>query len=225
MVLAVLIVIWGAGNGWISAALTRSLEWRYLPPDELPKAEIIVVLSGGTHSDQYPRPTVEVNSAGDRVLYGAWLYHQGVAPQVLLSGGYIGWSGERDAPADDMADIMVWMDVPEDALIIERSSRNTYENAVNSRRILDGMGISRIVLVTSALHMPRSVALFEKQGLEVIPMPTDYNVTAENWEQLWAPDPTAQIFNLIPSASNISSTTNILKEYLGMMVYRLRGWM
>lgn len=225
VVLAVLMVIWIMGNGWVATSLTRSLEWRYLPPVAIPEADVIVVLGGGTHSEQYPRQLVEVNGAGDRVLYSAWLYHQGAAPKILLSGGYIGWTGERDAPADDMAEILGWLDVPSDALILERTSRNTYENAVNSKVILDEMGVNRIILVTSALHMPRSVAIFEKQGLEVIPMPTDYDVTEERWQQLWELDLATQIFNLIPSASNLSTTTTILKEYIGMAIYRLRGWM
>ncbi|MEN8173677.1 MAG: YdcF family protein, partial [Chloroflexota bacterium] len=65
-------VLWVGGNAWVSTSLTRSLEWQYLPPDDLPEAEVLVVLGGGMDSSQYPRSTVEVNSAGDRVIYAAW---------------------------------------------------------------------------------------------------------------------------------------------------------
>jgi uncharacterized SAM-binding protein YcdF (DUF218 family) len=218
-------ILFIGGNRWVSISLIHSLEWQYLPAEELPKAEAIVVLGGGTDSAQYPRQIVEVNGAGDRVLYAGWLYHQGAAPNLLLSGGYVAYLGERDAPANEMADLLLMLGVPEDALWLEPDSRNTYENALYSREILEREGIKRIILVTSALHMPRSVALFEKQGLEVIPAPADYAVTQASWESLWEPSMTNIVFNLMPSGNNLQNTTTALKEYIGIFVYRLRGWL
>ena len=218
-------ILFVGGNRWVSISLIRSLEWQYLPAEELPTAEVIVVLGGGTDSALYPRQIVEVNGAGDRVLYAGWLYHQGAAPKLLLSGGYINYMGERDAPANEMADLLAMLGVPEEALWLDPNSRNTYENALNSREILEREGINRVILVTSALHMPRSVALFEKQGLEVIPAPVDYAVTQTTWERLWEPSLSNIVFNLMPSGSNLQKTTTALKEYIGMLVYSLRGWM
>jgi len=214
-----------ASNTWVPTILTRSLEWRYLPLETYPPSEIIVVLGGSTASAQYPRQMVEVSGAGDRILYAAHLYHQGVAPKLLLTGGYIDWLDERNAPAHDMAEILIMLGVPEDALWYETESRNTYENALFTRRILEEQGIDHIVLVTSAMHMPRAVGLFEKQGFEVIPAPTDYNVTQSDWERLWQPNLTTQLFNALPSVGNLSDITLALKEYLGIFTYRLRGWL
>ena len=168
---------------------------------------------------------VELNDAVDRVFYAAWLYHQGAAPRLLLSGGNIDWLRERDStPAEEMAMILAMLEVPEGAIWLESKSRNTYENAVFTSQILESKGIERIVLVTSALHMPRSIALYEKLGWDVIPASTDYNVTQSDWEQLWEPNFTSQLFNILPSAGNLSKTTTALKEYLGMLIYFLRGW-
>jgi uncharacterized SAM-binding protein YcdF (DUF218 family) len=214
-----------ASNTWIPAILTRSLEWQYLPLETYPQAEVIVVLSGSTHSAQYPRQIVEISGAGDRILYAAHLYHQGVAPKLLLTGGYIDWMAERNAPANDMAKILQVLGVPEEALWYETESRNTYENAFFTWRILAKKGIDRIVLVTSAMHMPRAVALFEKQGFEVVPAPADYNLTQSDWERLWQPNLTTQLFNALPSVGNLNDTTLALKEYLGIWAYRLRGWL
>jgi uncharacterized SAM-binding protein YcdF (DUF218 family) len=219
-----LALLWVGGSGWISTSLVRSLEWQYLPPEELPHAEVIVVLGGGTDSPQYPREQVELNDAADRIVYASWLYHQGAAPKLLLTGGFIPWMGEVDSsPAENMASVLALLGVPQDALILETQSLNTYENALYSRDILDSMGVDRIILVTSAQHMPRSVGLFEKQGLEVIPAPTDFSVTQASWERLWEPDLVTQVFNFFPSVSNLSATTAAMKEYLGIMVYKLRG--
>ena len=222
---AALIILLTASNTWVPTILTRALEWQYLPPEVYPQAEVIVVLGGSTASAIYPRQIVEISSAGDRILYAAHLYHQGVAPHLLLTGGYIPWMDEREAPANDMAAILKMLGVPEEALWYETESRNTYENAVNSRQLLAEKGIDRIILVTSALHMPRSVALFERQGFEVIPAPADYNVTQTTWARLWEPNLITQIFHLLPSVGNLGDTTTVMKEYLGIFVYHLRGWL
>jgi uncharacterized SAM-binding protein YcdF (DUF218 family) len=227
-----LIILLVFSNRWTAALLTRSLEWRYFTPPELtpasleslqaPIAEVILVLGGGTESHLAPRPLVEVNGAGDRVLYAAYLYKQGAAPHLLLSGGRIDWLSAGDSPAQDMASLLTLMDVPQEALWLEPRSLNTAENAVEAKKFLEPKGIRRIILVTSAAHMPRAVKLFEDQGFEVIPAPTDYDLTEEDWQSLTHGSLLTQLYNLLPSASNLSSTTSSLKEYLGMLVNSLR---
>ena len=226
LITTALIILWVSSTTGFSTMLARSLEWRYKPPDEVPTAEAIVLLGGGTEPSAPPRPTVEVNSAGDRVLYAARLYQKGRAPLILLSGGEISWLNEGSStPSEDMAEILRFIGIPGDALILENESKNTYENAVFSYELLSERDISRILLVTSAIHMPRAAAVFEKQGFEVIPMPVDYSVTeaqpAEDGPNGWI----TKILDIIPTSSSLSLTTNALKEYLGMLVYTIRGWM
>ena len=72
--------------------------------------------------------------------------------------------------------------------------------------------------------MFRAVKLFEAQGLDVIPMPVDFAVTQAGWEMLWQPAWEAQLVGLLPSASSLSLTTLMLKEYFGILVYQIRGW-
>jgi uncharacterized SAM-binding protein YcdF (DUF218 family) len=76
-----------AGNSWVAIGLARSLEWRYLPPDPVPQAEVIVVLGGGTAAQVPPRPMVEVNGSGDRVIYAAG--YAAKAQHILVSGGLL----------------------------------------------------------------------------------------------------------------------------------------
>jgi uncharacterized SAM-binding protein YcdF (DUF218 family) len=214
------------GNRWVSAGLARSLEWQYLPPAELPSGDVIVVLGGGTLAAEPPRPSVEVNGAGDRVLYAVRLYQQGVAPRILLSGGYIEWLNDNPvSPAEDMAELMTTFGVPADALWLQPDSQNTHEDALYSTEILRQHGISRILLVTSAMHMPRSVALFEKLGFEVVPLPTDYTLTERLWADLRTFNAPQWAVYLVPSASNLSQTSAALKEYIGLWMYRLQGWL
>ena len=218
-------VLWLSGTSLVSNNLARSLEWRYLPPKEIPSADVIVVLGGGTDANVYPRSGVEINGAGDRVLYAARIYKEGKAAHILLTGGEITWmNATSSTPADEMAEILQSVGVPKEALWLENKSQNTYENVVFSKVILDEKGIKKILLVTSAMHMPRAVALFQKLGLEVIPLPVDYSVTLADisWNgQDWL----GQVFGLLPSTGNLSATTNALKEYFGLFTYWLRGWL
>lgn len=215
-----------SGNRWVAVSLTRSLEWRYLPPEQVPTGEVIVVLGGGTHGADFPRATVEVNGAADRILYAMRLYQQGVAPYLLLSGGYIEWLNDNPiSPAEDMAEIMTTFGIPEENIWLQPNSRNTHEDALFCAEILRERGIDRVLLVTSAQHMPRSVALFEKQGLEVIPLPTDYTVTERTWQELTQPTLQGLLVTLVPNVGNISMTTSALKEYIGTWMYGLQGWL
>ena len=222
--LIALLIILISSNAWVAGILTRTLEWQYLPAETYPKVEAIVVLGGTTGSATYPRQQVDIGGAGDRIIYAADLYHSGLSPNLLLTGGYIPWLNNRQAPAHDMAEIFTLLGVPEGALWLETKSRNTYENAVFSKDILQPKGISKIILVTSAAHMPRAVAVFKNQGFEVIPAPSDYNFTQSDWDRLWEINLTTQLFNLLPTVDHLNDTTDVLKEYIGILVYKLRGW-
>jgi len=215
-----LIIVLFSSNEVFSKFLVRSLEWRYFPNGELPQAEVIVVLGGGTRPRISPRPWYEVNEAGDRILYGSWLYKQGKAPLLLVTGGRAEWYGDGGNPeSEDMAAIAEVMGVPTSAIIQESQSFNTRDNAVNTKHILDQRGINRVLLVTSALHMPRSMEIFRKVGLEVIPAPTDFlSVNNENIKGL------AIVLDLLPSAEALKNTTNAIKEYIGLFIYQLAGW-
>jgi len=222
----IVIVIFIAGNQWVSSIFARSLEWRYLPPENMPKKSFVVVLGGGTESEQYPRQMPEVGGAGDRVTYALKLYRDGVAGSLLLSGGNIEWLGSRSSTgAQEMYELLTLMGVPNDIMQLQNESRNTYEDALYCAEILKELGVSEIILVTSASHMPRSVALFEKQGLTVIPAPADFGITVEGWDNLWHPSVGEVFVHLVPSASDLSSTQTVLKEYIGILMYKLRGWL
>ncbi len=152
---------------------------------------------------------------------------------MILSGGsYIGWrDGEVQtekgisSPASEMADLMInLLDVPQEAVLIQDSSVNTYEEAVEDAKLLKERGMNRILLVSSATHMRRAVPLFEKQGLEVIPAPTDFSYSDQEWENLLRFDGATAYTFFIPTVSGMESLQNALKEYLGYFIYHLRGW-
>lgn len=220
-----LVILCIGGNRWVSTSLVKSLEWQYLPPAVVPHADVIVVLGGGTDPNVYPRQMPEVNGAGDRVLYAAKLYKEGKADHILVSGGNITWlNGRSTSPAEDMAEVLKLMGVPAEAIWLQGKSQNTYEDALYSSQMLREKGASTVLLVTSAIHMPRAAALFRKQGVNFTPMPTDYSVSEAEWDDLVLGSFPAQVINLIPSASYLKMTTTALKERIGLVVYTWEGW-
>lgn len=220
LALTVLLV---ASNGWFAGWLLRSLEWQYMPTRPLAKAEAIVVLGGGTKPALLPRPGVDLGDGGDRIFYGSQLYREGNAPLLVLSGGRISWRGGGAAESEDMATIAEFVGVPRSAMLQDTNSLNTHENAVNVKQILSARGINRILLVTSATHMPRSVLIFKHEGFEVFPAPTDFQATREEADQGVTLE--GVLLNLIPDIGRLQQVTLAIKEYLGLAIYRLRGWL
>lgn len=219
-----LIILLLCSNGWVSNEILRSLEWQYIPPQEVPEADAIVILGGSTRPQSNPRSTVEIAEQGDRVIYGGYLYQQKKAPIVIPAGGRIAWKGGGDkSEAEDMAALLKLLGVPEEDMILEQESLNTYENAINVKKILEQRDIKKILLVTSALHMPRALKIFQKQNIDAIPAPTDYLVSEQ---QLKEPSSSTEaiFLNLLPDVDHLEYTTKAIKEYIGTIVYRLKGW-
>lgn len=219
-----LILLLSSSNGWVSRLLVQSLEWQHLPPIEIPRAEAIVVLGGATRSAVPPRPSVDLNEAGDRVIYAGQLYREKKAPVIILSGGRINWKGSGSPESADMASILTSIGIPEAAIVQEPNSLNTHENAVNVKKILVSRGIRRVLLVTSAIHMPRSLLIFRRQGIDAIPTPTDFLISEGDLEELTS-TPKAALLNVLPDVDNLNLFTAALKEYIGILIYRLRGWL
>ncbi len=210
------------GNGWVVRAVTEHLEQQYLPPDPVPEADCILVLSAGIGSRIPPRSTLEVAEAGDRILYAANLFRQRKAPCVICTGD-VATGGVAVRPAaEDMADFLETLGVPQGAVIKETRSRNTHEHACRLLPIFQERGFKRVLLVTSAMHMPRAVGTLRRvcPGIEFIPAPTDFRMT-ERIPSPWY----HEIKEWIPTPGRLLLFSEAIHEYLGLLKYRVRGWM
>lgn len=214
LALTILIV---AGSPKVAGLLYRSLEQQYLPTavENSPRADAIVLLGGAIGGVLPPRVTLDLTGAADRVLHAARLYRAGKAPLIVTSGGDVFPQAQGSPESDLIAELLVEWGVKPTDIIIENQSRNTYENARQSKQILQNRKAQRVLLVTSALHMPRALAVFKSVGVDVLPSPTDYH--AVDYDQ-----PT--LLDWIPNVGALEGTTIAIKEYLGHQVYRWRGW-
>lgn len=210
--------LWILSTHALSDFLLGALEARFpaVNAEQTPAADAIVVLGGYMHSPTKSHPAAELNESGDRLWMGAQLFKAGKAPLVLLSGGTVPGFGEKLVPEAEAAkDLLQRWGVPSEAILVETQSRNTHENAIFSRPILLQKNARRVLLVTSAFHMPRATAIFRKAGMDVTPVPTDY---LSGWEGR------DLVSSLIPDAEGLYRSSVALREWIGLTVYKLRGW-
>jgi len=214
----------GGGMAWILFwSLPASTLWAggrleqrypYRPPDGLPAAQAIVVLGGSTASNRpnwfesYDRARTVA-----RVDTAARLYQARRAPLVIVSGAALDGAVSE---AQIMANQLRQQGVPAEAIIQENKSFTTYENAVYTARLLKEEDLDQVLLVTSALHMPRAMGVFQKQQVHAIP--------ASSPPQIVVPDDPAFSF-WQPNTHVLSASRSVVKEYVGMLVYWLRGWL
>jgi uncharacterized SAM-binding protein YcdF (DUF218 family) len=192
----------------VSYAIRGSLESRYPPvaPSALPVADAIVVLGGGVRPPEAVGFGPNLSGGADRYWHAARLYHAGRAPVIVVSGGFGGLSRAIESEARSSATFLRDLGVPADAIVLEDTSRDTRENAGLTRRVLEQRGYRRVLLVTSALHMPRALAKFRAEGIDAIPAPTDH-------EAQGVPSPN----DWIPSTLALDGTARALKEWVGLV--------
>lgn len=185
----------------------------YQPAAQVQHADAIVVLGGYTaqnRSNWFLQDTARKTSA--RVERAADLYKAERAPYIVLSGAALD-GGVSEAQM--MAQTLKALDVPASAALMENNSQTTQQNGEYTARLLENRNFKEVLLVTSALHMPRAMAIFRKQGVNVI--------AAGAAPQITAPD-TPGFSRWKPSMLALQSSRSIIKEYVGILVYWSRGW-
>lgn len=214
---AAVAVLWISSTPIFANWLYGALEAEYPPVaiEDLPRTDVAIVLGGVLGRSLPPHGVPDAGEAFDRVLHAARVYRAGRVDAVLASGGNLPWLAASTTEAELIGDLLVELGVPSSAIAVERDSRNTRENAANTADVMASRGWTSAVLVTSAAHMPRALAAFEKAGIAAVPAPTDFRVTYPLYEN---------VLDLLPDVDAVERSTDALKELLGMLVYRLRGW-
>jgi len=198
--------------------LVRSLEGRYLPQSAYPQSSAIVLLGGAVMPPVAPRIYPETSDAADRVLHAVRLYKKKFAPYIITSGRPItDFDRQRMNEAQATHQLLTELfAVDPDDIILEEQSRNTHDHAVTMDRMFAERGMKKkIILVTSALHMARSVGVFKKQGFTVHPAPTDYIMEKRVF---------SGYLDFFPSAEALAVSTRAIHEFYGIVGYKLFGW-
>lgn len=207
--------LWVAAMPATGLFLLGALEEQYpaVPVSAAPVADVAIVLGGAVTGPARGRPFPDLGDAADRVLYAAELYKSGKVRAVLVSGGALPWLSDGEPEADTIRGLLVSWGVPPQAIILERQSRSTAENARDVQAMWGLLGFSSALLVTSAAHMPRALAAVRKAGLPVMPFPVDLRA---------APEP-LDLLDFLPDARGLTMTSDAVREMIGYAAYRLHG--
>lgn len=172
-----------------------------------------ILLGGFSGYDKYDKGFFK--EAADRFIQATNLYHQGIIKKIIMTGGSGALLQNEPSESVFVFDQLLKNGVAKNDIILEHASRNTYENAVFTKKIIDSLKLNGpFVLITSAIHMPRSEKLFRKAGLQVQPYPCAYDVYDErfNLEDTIIPDTRLPVF-----------WKYLLKEMVGTWIYQLIG--
>jgi uncharacterized SAM-binding protein YcdF (DUF218 family) len=199
----------------VSHLAVGTLEWGYPPRARRPTdGQAIVVLSAGAVQPDAVRIRDELNANSVfRCLHAAEVYRQGPRLPVLVTGGLVDPPTIGRPDGDLMRDFLLRQAVKQEDLIVESAARSTYENALESRKLLEWRQIRKIILVTDAIHMPRAVRCFRTQGLAVTPSPCHHRATEFHWSAV----------AFLPNPEAVGSFVEAAHEWLGLAWYWLRG--
>ncbi|CAN5232046.1 YdcF family protein [soil metagenome] len=204
-------------NDFISNEVMRSWETGVISfADISKKYQYGILLCGVAKVEVGPKDRVYIGSAADRVNHTLQLYKMGYISKILISGGSgrIIDVGEREA--DELASLLKLMGVPSDDIVVENQSRNTHESAVEIKNILEKITTpDQCLLVTSAYHMRRSLACFDKVGWHMDPFSADIvsHYRNFNFDVLF-----------IPKTESISLWNTLIKEWVGYVTYWVMGY-
>jgi uncharacterized SAM-binding protein YcdF (DUF218 family) len=186
---------------------------------DLEKKYDFIILLGGYSDFQTAMGKSEFQlglKGGNRLITALSLYKKGIGTKIILTGGSGKLLGDKFGEAEYVAPFLKTLGLPDSAFIIENKSRNTWENAVFSKQIVDSLQKNAsCLLVTSALHMPRSKACYDKAGLPTTIYPTDYYSQYSD-----------NLFKLFfePSSSKLYAWEALLHEWIGVITYKIKGY-
>jgi len=214
------VILWLAATPW--AAHQASAWWetpRSVRASLPPVSDVAIVLGGLSNPLSSTTEHLEFNGAAERLTEAVALYKEGRVKALLITSG----SGDlMNQDAKEAPGLAAWaraMGVPDEAILVESASRNTRENATQSLPLAVGRGYKSFVLVTSAVHMPRSAAIFRKAGYEkdgrsLVLWPVDTQQSRGGFP-----------FNAVPDPSSLATVQAVLREAVGYGVYWVQGYL
>lgn len=194
----------------VSHMVITPLESRFMTP-ALPETIDGIIMLGGAENQYYTRVwnQVELGDGAERYLAFVQLCHMFPSARKVYTGGSGSLTSQEFKGADVAVKLFAMLDMDTDSIIFETRSKNTWENARFSRKMLNPQPHEKWILVTSSYHMPRAVGVFQKNNWEVIPYPVDHKSTRGKgpWQ--------------LRFLGNFKRLEMGLHEWTGLLAYRL----
>lgn len=205
-------------NRLIFNQFAKAWELKTITADQIQQPYDIGILLGG-YSNSQIRPNHDrfnFSNRGNRFLNAYQLYKTGKVKKLLLTGGTGDILQKNPSEAEEVQKFLLDVGVPASDIIIESKSRNTWENAIFTKQVLDDKHPNETyLLITSAWHIRRSIRCFEKAGVEFVPFSVDFLSERDRW----APEN-----SLIPDRTGFYLWEMLIKEWVGCIMYKLQGY-
>jgi len=203
-----------AGFSPLANLVMMPLEARFPRPslEDLGRVKGLIIL-GGFEDASDPGNLLSLNESAERLTESARLAKLLPGAKVVFSGGSGALVFGEGPQADRVGRWLIDMGIPRQRIILEDRSRTTWENAVETRRVLGADAAGRWILVTSAWHMPRAVGSFRKAGFDVVAWPVDYRTS-------WPKD-AIRGFNTL--GEGLRRLDRGVQEWIGLVAYTVTG--
>lgn len=179
--------------------------------------DVGIVFTGVSKGSKTPRDRVYFNAHADRITHTLQLYNEGKLKHILISGGLGFAQVDNSIAANRLKSFLTMAGVPDSVIVTEPDAVNTYDNAVKSAKILnEQFPNQKYLLITSAFHMKRSALCLAKQGIAFDQFPAGFNTdrSTMNFDDLF-----------IPRGTAIAKWEDLLKEWAGIITYKLMGYL
>ncbi len=198
-------------NSFIADSCSRLWEIPRFKPEST--YDVGIVLGGLADYDKITKAH-NFNKYADRLMDAEQLYHQGIIKKIMLSGGSGMVFHDEYIEANSMKEYLIRNKIPDEAILIENTSRNTKENALNSSIILKKkFPNGSFLIITSAHHMRRAQFCFNKTKIKTTAFPTDCtnSYTNFNFEYLF-----------LPRTEALETWESLIHEWIGYIIYRIK---
>ncbi|MEN0046977.1 MAG: YdcF family protein [Bacteroidota bacterium] len=204
-------------NEFLSNQLLHWWEKDTITADQIQQGEYDVAIILGGYGDAYAIPDDRFNFAksANRFTQTYELYRAGKIKRILLTGGKSDIWQSNESESILARDLLLRLGVPDSTIILEPNARNTRENALFTKEILDSIKYENCLLVTSAFHMKRAKACYDKVSLTYTPYAVDYRARRS---------PKSLKYYLVPDGSSFGVWQMLIKEWMGYVVYRFAGY-
>lgn len=203
------------GNSNLVRQANKLWEVQPIADQLLSKHKIAIVLGGISYYDTH-LSRIHFQRSSDRIFHAVRLYKQGYVEKIFVSGGAAFISKAYEKESIFIKQYLLSIGIPDSVLIIESESRNTYENALYTKRKLEQQGFllkqNRFLLITSGYHMKRALRVFQKQGFQI----DSYSVDGSSGSVRWQLDEL-----LIPTIASFQNWDILIHEWVGYVAYLL----
>jgi len=210
-----LLLLWSCSAAPVADLLMQPLEGPYKNRSLPAKVEAIVVLGGFTDLSLSNEQHLELSESADRFFAALELAKRYPSAVLIFSGGTGSLFDQTTREAPYVKAAALRCGVSAERVLTDSESRNTYENAVETKKLLERRGAWSVVLVTSGFHMRRALGCFHKVGLRPSPYAVDFRAHGGHLNPL----------NWVPDASSLGQSTAAIREYIGLLMYRVKGYL